>query len=124
MSRDLILVAVALFTWGIGEGMFFIFQPIYLQQWGASPVLIGVVVGAMGAAMAIAQIPAGYLADRLGGRGLMRVAWVIGLAATLMMGFASSLAIFITGMLVYGLTAYVTAPLNSYIASARGKWSI
>jgi len=124
MSRDLILVAVALFTWGIGEGMFFIFQPIYLQQWGASPVLIGVVVGAMGAAMAIAQIPAGYLADRLGGRALMRVAWVIGLAATLMMGFASSLAIFITGMLAYGLTAFVTAPLNSYIASARGKWSI
>jgi MFS family permease len=104
--------------------MFFIFQPIYLQQWGASPVLIGVVVGAMGAAMAIAQIPAGYLADRLGGHVLMRVAWVIGLAATLMMGFASSLAIFITGMLAYGLTAYVTAPLNSYIASARGKWSI
>jgi MFS family permease len=124
MSRDLKLLAVALFTWGIGEGMFFIFQPIYLQQWGASPVLIGFVIGGMGAAMAIAQIPAGYLADRLGGRALMRAAWVIGLAATMIMGLASSMNIFIAGMLIYGLTAFVTAPLNSYIASARGKWSI
>ena len=37
MSADLILVAFSLFTWGIGEGMFFYFQPIYLQELGADP---------------------------------------------------------------------------------------
>ena len=54
MSRDLILVSISLFTWGIGEGMFYMFQPLYLQQWGASPVLIGALLGGMGAAMAAA----------------------------------------------------------------------
>ena len=47
MSRDLILVAISLFTWGIGEGMFYMFQPLYLQQWGASPILIGALLGGM-----------------------------------------------------------------------------
>lgn len=124
MSRDLILVAISLFTWGIGEGMFYMFQPLYLQQWGASPVLIGALLGGMGAAMATAQIPAGYLADRLGSRAVMLAAWLTGLLSTLIMGFAPSMEVFIVGMLAYGLTAFVSAPLNSYVASVRGKWSV
>jgi hypothetical protein len=36
MTRDLILVALSRFPWGLGEGMFF-FQPIYLRQLGADP---------------------------------------------------------------------------------------
>ncbi len=65
MSRDLILLGFSLMTWGIGEGMFFIFQPLYLQQLGASPVTIGVIFGAAGIAMTVAHIPAGHLADRI-----------------------------------------------------------
>jgi hypothetical protein len=34
MSRDLILVALALMTWGVGEGMFLFFEPLYLQEMG------------------------------------------------------------------------------------------
>ena len=30
MNVELVLLCVSLFTWGIGEGMFFNFQPIYL----------------------------------------------------------------------------------------------
>ena len=41
MTKDLILVAVSLFTWGLGEGIFIYFQPLYLQKLGASPVAIG-----------------------------------------------------------------------------------
>jgi DHA1 family tetracycline resistance protein-like MFS transporter len=124
MNRSLLRVSLSLFTWGIGEGMFFIFQPIYLQQWGASPVLIGALLGAVGITMAVAQIPAGYLADRFGGRTLMQVAWVLGLIATLIMGFAPVLPVFIAGMLIYGLTAFVSTPMNSYVASSRGNWSV
>jgi MFS family permease len=124
MSRDLFLVAFSMFTWGIGEGMFYLFQPLYLQQWGASPVLIGALLGGLGAAMAIAQVPTGYLADKLGSRGIMFGAWLTGLASTLIMAFAPSLEVFIVGMLAYGLTAFVTVPVNSYVVAARGKWSV
>ena len=124
MSRDLILVAAALFTWGIGEGMFFVFQPLYLQKLGANPIVIGTILSATGIAMAIAHIPAGYLADRIGRRPLLWASWFIGLVAAWLMALASSLPVFVTGMLVYALTSFVIAPLASYVTAARGKLSV
>ncbi len=124
MSRDLILVSLSLLVWGLGEGMFAIFQPLYLQQFGADPRMIGGILGAMGLAMAAAQAPAGYLADRIGSRPLMRVAWVVGVLAAGIMAFAASLPWFVVGLLIYGLTAFVSAPMNSYVADVRGRWGV
>jgi DHA1 family multidrug resistance protein-like MFS transporter len=124
MSADLILVAFSLFTWGIGEGIFFYFQPIYLQELGADPLQIGAVLGGVGAMMMIAHIPAGYLADRVGRRQMMWLAWVLGAAATWLMALGSSLPVFTAGLLIYGLTGFVTVPMNSYITAARGKWTV
>jgi MFS family permease len=50
-------------------------------------------------------------------------AWVVGVLAALVMGFALTLPVFIVGMLLYGLTAFVTSPMNSYVTAARGKMS-
>jgi MFS family permease len=124
MSRDLIIFAITLFTWGVGESMFFIFQPLYLQHLGATPLEIGTILGAMGIAMAAAHIPAGHLADRLGRRPLIWTAWLLGAAAAWMMALARSLPAFIAGMLLYNLTAFVSSPMNSYITAARGKLGI
>ena len=124
MSRDLIVLAITLFTWGIGESMFFIFQPLYLQELGASPLEIGTILGSMGIAMAVAHIPAGYLSDRLGRRPLIWTAWLLGLIAAWIMALGRALPIFITGMLLYNLTAFVSSPMNSYITAARGDLSI
>ena len=41
-----------------------------------------------------------------------------------LMALANSLLPFVAGGLVYGLTSFVSAPLSSYIAGARGKWSV
>ena len=85
MSRDLILVALSLFTWGIGEGMFIYFQPVYMQELGANPDRIGMIFGIFGLAMALMHIPAGYLADHLGRRPLLWLSWSLGLTATIIM---------------------------------------
>lgn len=123
MSFDLVLLFASLFTWGIGEGMFYIFQPIYLQQLGASTMTIAAVFSAFGLAMMLAHIPAGYLADRIGRKPVIIAAWSCGLTATWVMALARTLPAFIAGMLLYGLTAFVSAPLNSYVTAARGKLS-
>ena len=123
MSIDLILLFASLFTWGIGEGMFIYFQPIYLQQLGASTMTIATVFSAFGLAMMLAHIPAGYLADRIGRKPIMIAAWASGLIATWVMAMARSLPVFIVGVLLYGLTAFVSSPLNSYMTVARGKLS-
>lgn len=124
MNRDLILVAISLFAWGFGESAFLAFQPLYLQQLGADPIQIGGILGAFGIATALAHIPAGYLADRFGRRPILWSAWGIGVISTWMMAFANNLIGFTIAMLLYGLTMFVIAPLNSYITTARGNWSV
>ena len=121
MSIDLVLLFISLFTWGIGEGLFFFFQPIYLGQLGANTMTIATVFSAFGLAMMVAHIPAGYLADRIGRKPLLIASWMSGLVATWVMALATDLSVFIIGMLLYGLTAFVSSPLNSYVTAARGK---
>jgi MFS family permease len=124
MTRDLVLVAASLFTWGLGEGMFLYFQPLYLQQWGADSVTIGWILGAAGIIMALAQLPAGYLADRIGAKWIMFAAWALGAVATLMMALAPSLSLFSIGLIIYAMTGFGTPPMNSYIAAVRGKLEV
>lgn len=124
MTRDLKIVSAAMLTWGIGEGMFYIFQPLYIQQLGADPILIGIILGINGLVMSLSQIPSGYLADKIGRRPLMWFSWLSGLVATWIMALSPSLGGFVAGLLLYGLTSSVLAPLNTYIQGARGKWSV
>jgi len=124
MTRDLKIISAAMLTWGIGEGMFYIFQPLYIQQLGANPILIGIILGINGLVMSISQIPSGYLADKIGRRPLMWFSWLSGLVATWIMALSPSLGGFVAGLLLYGLTSSVLAPLNTYIQGARGKWSV
>jgi MFS family permease len=124
MNRSLIWLGAALFTWGMGEGMFLLFQPIYLQQLGAAPIQIGVILGASGAVMTLAHIPAGYLSDVIGRRPMLIASWAIGVIATLIMALANHITVFVIGMLLYGFTAFVISPMDSYVTAARGPWSV
>ncbi len=121
MTSDLLLISLSLFTWGVGEGMFFYFQPIYLQQLGASTLGIGSILGVAGLAMMVAHIPAGYLADRIGRRPLLVAAWIFGVGSAWLMALARSLPVFIVGLVLYNVTAFVSSPLSSYVTAARGK---
>jgi len=125
LNRSLLFIALALLLWGLGEGMFFNFVPIYLdRQFALSEYQIGLVLGAFGFSMAITHIPAGRLADRLGRRPLLVAAWLLGLLSTLVMGLALALPLFLVGLFGYGLTAFVSSPLSSYVTAARGNWPI
>ena len=125
MNRNIPLIAVALFLWGFGERMFLNFMTIYLdKQFSLGKSEIGIVFGAYGLAMAITHLPAGRLADRIGRRPLLISARLIGLITTLVMGFALSLPLYLIGLFGYALTAFVSAPLSSYVTAVRGKWSV
>ena len=124
MNRNLLLTAISLSIWGIGEGLFIYFQPIYLQEWINDPIIIGTILGGMGIAMALAQIPAGYLSDRLGSHSIMCLSWILGTIAAWVMALANSLPFFVIGLILYGMTGFVLAPMNSYIASIRGNLSV
>lgn len=125
MNRNLGFIAAALFLWGFGEGMFFNFVPIRLENdFLLNKQQIGFALGAFGFFMAITHIPGGYLADRLGRRPLLIFAWALGMISTLAMGLARSLPFYLIGLFLYGVTAFVASPLGSYVTAARGKWEV
>jgi MFS family permease len=124
MNPTMFSLGGALFLWGIGESMFLLFQPIYLQQLGANPIQIGVILGIWGAIMTLGHIPAGHLSDRIGRRPMLIAAWVTGVIATLLMAIATTLPVFVAGVFLYGLTAFVASPLDSYTTAARGNWTV
>ena len=121
--RDFILIAISFFAWGIGEGLFFYFQPLYLQELGATPILIGTILGLNGLAMTLVQAPGGYIADRIGTRKVMLFSWILGTLCTAVMAFAPSLLIFSIGWIAYGLSSS-SAATSSYITRIRGKLSV
>jgi DHA1 family multidrug resistance protein-like MFS transporter len=123
LYRDLIFIAIALFTWGLGESAYFPIQTLYLQQLGANPFQIGAVVGGFSLVGSLSFIPGGYLADRFGRRPLIIAGWSIGVVATFLMALSTRLEFFIPSMWFYGLTVFVMPPLNSYITMARGNLS-
>lgn len=125
MNRNLLLVAGALLLWGAGEGMFFNFVPIYLdKRFLLDEREIGLMLSIFAVAMAVTHLPAGHLADRIGRRPLLVAAWVLGLMSTLLMAFAQHLPLYMVGLAGYGLTAFVSSPMGSYVTAARGEWSV
>jgi MFS family permease len=125
LNRNLLLISAALFLWGMGEGMFFNFVPIRLEtEFLLSKQQVGFALGAFGFFMAITHIPGGHLADKFGRRPLLIAAWTLGVISTLMMGLAKSLPIYLVGLFLYGITAFVASPLSSYATAARGKWDV
>lgn len=124
MTRDYRLSLLALVFWGIGEGLFFYFQPLYLERLGADPIIIGLVFGIAGAITALSHIPAGILADMFGRRKIIVLAWTFGILAALVMYLAPTLQVFALGMVLYNLTTFVLAPLDSYLTAARGTLTV
>jgi len=124
IHRDLAIVAISAFIWGLGEGLFIFFLPLALQRWNTDAVQIGVVLSMIGVTMAVVQVPAGYLSDRFGTRPLIFASLILGTVSAIVMAAAGSLPFFVAGLLAYGCTSFISAPMNSYVTNLRGGWTV
>ncbi len=124
LSRDNRRIALSLFVWAIGEGLFIYLIPLYLRELGADPVMIGAILGGEAIIAGLTHVPAGYLADRFGRKPVFVFAFGLGAAAALGMFLARDLAQFVAALVAYQLTAFLMAPLTAYITEARGTHSI
>ncbi|MBP7690294.1 MAG: MFS transporter [Anaerolineales bacterium] len=124
MSRDNRLLVLALFFWGLGEGLFIFIQPLYLRELGADPLGVGAALSLAAAAAGLAHLPAGYLADHLGRKTMLVAGFALGAAAALGMFLARDLRFFVPALMLYSLTGFVLAPLSAYITEARGQQTV
>jgi MFS family permease len=118
MNRDIRLIALALLLWGVGEGLFFYIQPLYIEQLGATPVQIGGILLIANVVGAATYLPAGILADSLPRKWVMAGGWVTGLVGVLLVAFARSWQGLIPGLMIYALSAYCIPVINAYLAHA------
>ena len=108
IHRDLAIVAISAFIWGLGEGLFIYFLPLALQSWNTDAVQIGAVLSLIGGTMAVVQVPAGYFSDRFGPRPVIFAGLILAIAAAIVMAAARSLPFLSPGywhMLVLRLLA-------------------
>ena len=124
IHRDLAIVAISALIWGLGEGLFIFFLPLALQKWNTDAVQIGVVLSMIGVMMAVVQVPAGYFSDRFGTRPIIFASLILGIASAVVMAAAHSLPFFVAGLLAYGCTSFISAPMNSYVTNLRGGWTV
>ena len=113
-----------MFLWGLGESMFFIFQPLYLQEWKASPILIGTLLSVNGLVVAITMILSGFFTDRFGSRPVLWASWLIGTFASIVMALANSLPFFIVGMIAYAFSSFAMPPMSRYVVMNKGNFSV
>ncbi len=124
MNADLRKMMWALLAWGLGEGMFYHFQPLYLSQLGASPERIGWVLGLASAWMTVVHLPIGRLVECWGPHRLLLAGWLVGTVGAVLMAAAPTLPWFVAGLWVYHLSLFVMVPMQAYLSLVRGPWSL
>jgi predicted MFS family arabinose efflux permease len=87
-------------------------------------VAIGSIMSLAAVGAAVAHIPAGWLADRLGRKEVLAAGWVTGCLAVLAMYMAPDLKWFAAGLVLYTFTSYVMSPMSAYVTEARGTLSV
>jgi MFS family permease len=107
-------------VWSLGEGLFMIFQPIFLLDLEANLIQIGFIFSLSMNVMGFMFIPVGLIIDRVGRKTLNMFRLVIGCVAVLFMALSRNLITFMLGMLLYNITGSVIAPMNSYVSGSKG----
>lgn len=115
VSRNNRLVMLALFIWGLGEGLWYYnFRQIYLTQLGATELQVGMALAIESVVRALLPIPAGYLSDRIGARHVMVFSWVVGIAGPLIGALAHTWQAFIPALAVYAMSAFSVPAISAY----------
>jgi MFS family permease len=97
--------------------------PLFISDvMGRGIGIIGVVLAAFAGGNALAVIPSGYLSDRMGRRTLLIIGLVTSGAATVWLGFVSSLPVFMVAAGVVGaMTGIYMSPLQAAVADILGN---
>lgn len=97
--------------------LLYVLLPVWQAEFGLSYAQIGMLRGLFSGAMASFQIPASYIADRVGVRTMLTVAAAIGGAAYCLAGASVGFASLIAALFIGGLAASIQHPVASALVA-------
>ncbi len=100
----------------VGFGIVIPILPIYAQQFGASPLIVGLLLGVYSAMQCIGAPLLGRLSDRIGRRPVLLVSIIGTAVGFLLMGLANSLALLFIARIIDGITGGNISTAQAYIA--------
>lgn len=112
LGRNARWLSLSYLLWGIGEGLWIYIQSLYIEDLGAGPEQIGLVLGMNWLVKLLIYLPGGWLADRFGPRQVMIPAWVIGTIGVIGIALAPDWRFLIPAFLCYGMSG-IAVPLSS-----------
>jgi MFS transporter, ACS family, D-galactonate transporter len=113
--RLLALLSLSVFINYVDRGNLSVAAPVLTRELSLSPAKLGLLFSAFFWTYSLCQIPAGWLVDRFNVNRLYAAAYTIWSVATLMTGFAHTIAALLTVRLVLGLGESVSYPACSQI---------
>lgn len=119
-GRMIRLLLLSEILWAMGEGLFFYLLPVYVQELGATPPQVGLVLGVGELALALLYLPAGWAADRLRYKPLMLGGWIAGLIGALGMAAAADWRALIPSLTLYLMSGYCLPIIQAYVARMAG----
>lgn len=115
LGRNNRLLMLALFTWALGEGLWYInFRQLYLVQLGATEAQVGLALAVEMLVRSLLTVPAGYLADRIGPHRVMVASWFIGVLGTVLGALATTWQGFVPGLAIYAMSGFAMPSLSAY----------
>jgi MFS family permease len=118
MGREVQLLALAMFFWDFGIGLYNNLWAIYVDSLGASPKLIGLLIGGQSIVRVALTLPSGIVADRMSRRKVLVYSTLAGVPAAICYGIATTWWQLIPGLFLMALTNFSLPALSSYISDA------
>ena len=115
-KTKLLLIFATVFIHLVGFGIVIPVLPLYAERFGASPLVIGLLVSSYSLMQAIFAPLLGRLSDRVGRRPVLLISMAGTAAGLLLMGWAKALPLLFAGRIIDGMTGGSISTAQAYIA--------
>lgn len=116
MSRPLLIIFLTIFVNLVGFGIIIPLLPFYAQEFGASPLMIGLLFGTFSLCQLVASPALGDLSDRYGRRPVLVFSLAGTVVSFVMMALAHSVLMLFLSRIVDGLSGGNISTARAYVA--------
>lgn len=118
LNRDVRLQFWSISVFNFAFGLYAYLFTLYLEELGATPVQIGLLIGVQGLLRIAINIPAGVIADRFSRRKIIIATTAIAVPATMIYAVAQTWWQMLPGMLLFVAANLGTPAFSSYLAES------